>query len=178
MLLDANNWKISLTSFPFKIYYWDICFQEVFLQSFYKYLNFRIMKTKLIILVFALIAMSFVSSQNINAQTPVNYSFWVEWNDEECDGGTILEKELTFSITYIPTQTEIDSGERDVTSTSNPYEVEDDGPIFPDCPGCYLVYARVRYRDSGGWFCSGTDSQVASGDDLINGDVDLYIVMD
>jgi hypothetical protein len=134
------------------------------------------MKTKLFILVFAIMSISFAGIQNVNAQTPVDYSFWAEWVDENCDGGEILEKELYFEIIYISTGLSVDWGYSDVTSTSNPYEVLDNGPIFIDCEDCYKVSVKVRYRDSEGWFCSGEDYVICDGEELINGD-EVYVTV-
>lgn len=81
-----------------------------------------------------------------------------------------MEKELYFEITYIATGLPVDWGFRDVTSTANPYEVIDNGPIFFDCEDCYKVDVKVRYRDSEGWFCSGEGYVICDGEELINGD--------
>lgn len=122
--------------------------------------------------------MSLASIQNVNAQTRVNYSFWAEWFDEECSGGIILEKRLDFEIIYIATGLPVDDGYRDVTTTANPYEVIDNGPIIFDCEDCYRVSVKVKYRDSEGWFCSGEGYEICDGEELINGDevfVDVFM---
>ncbi len=129
---------------------------------------------KKLIFLFALVGFFMLGMQSASAQTPVDYSFWVQWDDDDCSCGPILEKELSFEVKYIASGQTIDSGTIDVTSTSNPYEVLDNGPIFTDCADCYQVYAKVRYRDSEGWCCLGSSSTVCDGDDLIDGDV-VYI---
>ena len=134
------------------------------------------MKKTIFVLIFAMAGLLFAGVQSVNAQ--VNYSFWVEWDDTECDGGTILEKRLEWKVIYIATQAVIGSDVVNVTSSSNPYEVLAYGNVIYDCPNCYEVSARVSYRDSTGWFCTGDDSVICDGDELVDGDqVYLYVDM-
>lgn len=69
-------------------------------------------------------------------------------------------------------------GTEDVTSNSPNYEeIDDNGEVFEDCPNCYKIYAKVRYRDSSGWFCVGDGYVICDGDDLRNGDQTVYVTM-
>jgi len=122
---------------------------------------------KNIICLIAFIGFFIAGMHSANAQWEVN----VEWDDSECNCGTITGKSVFITIVYLsdPIPPIVDNEEFDVLNATNPYPATGDETINMDCEDCYYVYARVYYYDSSGECCTGYGSATVDGQQLIDG---------
>lgn len=125
-----------------------------------------------LILFFALIGMTTPEMNDVNA--PVDYSFTINWEDENCICGSLTNTELDWILHY--GTTEIHSEDNEPVS-GNSYPWSDDDDIFTDCPDCYRLTANLKYYDSNGNCCEGSAVAYFDGDELINGTAVLNITM-
>lgn len=130
---------------------------------------------KKVILLFALFGFFLIGLQSVSAQ--VNYSITINWDDESCGCTSITIKKLTWALERIgATPPQID-GESDKTVTGTSYSKSSNAPIITDCPGCYRLTAKIDYYENSEICCTGTNSVILDGDDLVNSTVTLNITM-
>lgn len=123
---------------------------------------------KNIICLIAFIGFFIAGIQSASAQWKYN----VSWNDTECNCGTINEKTIIVTITYLlstPPDVIVYQREFDITNETSPFEVSGTETIVRDCEDCYHVYTRVVYYDSTGDCCHGYETATVDGENLVDG---------
>ena len=129
------------------------------------------MKKSLFIMISLAIALFFVGTLEVNAQWCIN----IDFDDSNCNCGTVTGITLEWELTDNVTQTMISSGSVGLTST-DPYLLCGDESIDYDVQERYVFAARVTYYDPTKC-CTGWNSETYDGDELYNGNETLYIIM-
>jgi len=123
------------------------------------------MKKNIIILMIAFAGFMFIGAQSVNAQ--VDYTIEINWDDNNCNCGTIIAKQARVIVTDIVTSTVLDdSGWYKVTGTEDIYS--SNAAIILDTQDRYRVTVAIIYNDTETICCSGGGIKVCDGDEFLN----------
>ena len=114
-----------------------------------------------------------LSTSEVSAQ----WSADVFYDDSNCDCGELTGKTIEWELKDLVIDKVIGSGST-VLSFNDPHELSGTETLVANSIDRYLLSARITYSDAGGMCCTGWDSGVFDGNDLINGVAELDIVMD
>ena len=126
------------------------------------------MKTKLILLVFAMAGLLFAGVQSVNAQTDVGYSVTFGWNDNNCSCNDPVTKLVRVIITEYPGGGDVDDSDW-YTPSSNPETYDGDTDIVDCDDPCYTITVYIVYSNNTVPCCTGSDSANVTGQQLVVG---------
>lgn len=110
-----------------------------------------------------------------------DYTVYVYWVDSECNCGTIDEILLDIEIWDVNASPSvmIDYAYAvDITNETSPYQHDGAANIIWNCQDCYEVKVTIEYFDNEGLCCDGANTVLCDGEDLINGDVVIWVTLD
>lgn len=133
------------------------------------------MKKLLVLVLFAIFGFGFMGIEKINAQTPVDFKFEVDWNDSGCNCGSPIVKYLDWEVYDLTESDVVDSDTEEVSGNS--HMVDAYGEVQWDCEGCYRVTVTLTYEVGGTPCCTGTTIVYVDGDELLSGNYTVNVTM-